>query len=723
MKNPLNTLLVGLLLLISSLSLNSQCLNFSFEESTDGSDLLVDVRVDNFDDILAIQMAFGYPSANLKLLGVTSDAPLAIFSSNFNLNNPGYIAFVWNAAIGNSLTDGTSLLQFRFQVLDPSPSAIIILDQSPLVVEIINDLFEELCYTTENIIINDPRAKILGNITHDIDGTCLESVDDTPLEGWKVKISSDTETYYRLTNKSGKYILPVDLGEYTIEVLPINDLWSPCIASKTIIVDTEGKDYAVSFVMSPDKDSSALSVGIKAQRLRRCFNNNYHVVYRNDGTVASSNTIINIELDENLEYVDANINGVSAVGQTVNVDLGTVEAGESGNFSVTVNVNCDNTELGETLCAEAEISADDSMIPPSNWSGAVLMTEIDCEGDSVVINITNIGMDDVLLPLNFIVIEDDVMLHSNKTDPTQSEQRSFRYEDNGGVYRVVADQPVGYPYGMFETDFVQPCDDDNAGTYEFVSMFPNADDAPVVDIECHEVIGSYDPNDILAYPAGYRSEHRIDANQDIEYTIRFQNTGTDTAFNISIENLIDPSLDIESLIAGSASHDYVLTILENGSLRFDFYNVLLPQSSVNTSGSNGFVSYKISQKVDLPIGTQISNTADIYFDFNDAIVTNTYLHLIGEEFIEVILDDNTILLDNELVMAPNPAVDIMRVEVPEMTKDLSYILYNVNGMIVNAANCPSNVFYINKGMMSSGIYILEIKSEDRTIGRKRLMFN
>ena len=723
MKISLNTLFVGLILLISSLSLNSQCLDFSFEESTDGSDLLIDMRVDNFTDILAIQMAFGYPSENLQLLDVTSEASLGIVSSNFNLNNPGYIAFVWNDAIGNSIVDGTSLLQFRFQVLDPSPSAIIILDQDPLVVEIINNDFEELCYTSDNIIINDPRAKITGNITHDIDSNCIESQDDKPLEGWKVKISSVTETFYKFTNSSGQYILPVDFGEYTIEVLPINDLWSPCVASKTVIVDTEGIDYPVSFVINPDEELSALSVGIKAPRLRRCFDNDYQIVYRNDGTVASTNTIIEIELDENLDFVDANINGVSVNGQIVSVDLGTVESGESGNFKITVNVNCDNTVLGEVLCAEAEISADDSMIPPSNWSGAVLVTEINCEGDSVEVLITNIGNNDVISALDFIVIEDDVMFHSDKTDPTQSEQRSFKFEDKGGVYRVVADQPVGYPYGAFETDFVQPCDDDNAGSYEFVSMFPNADDAPVVDVECHEVIGSYDPNDILAYPAGYRSEHRIDANQDIEYTIRFQNTGTDTAFNIAIENVIDPSLDIESLIPGSASHEYVLTILENGSLKFDLYNVLLPQSAVNNSGSNGFVSYRISQKVDLPIGTQISNTADIYFDFNDAIVTNTYRHLIGEEFIEVILDDKTILLDNELVSAPNPAIDIMRVEVPETTKDVSYILYNVNGMIVNAANCPSNVFYINKGMMSSGIYILEIKSDNQTIGRKKLMFN
>lgn len=722
MKNPLNSLLVGIILLLSSMSLNAQCLDFSFEESMIDADILVDVRVDNFTDILSLQVAFGYPADKLQLIDVVGNSQLNIQSSNLNDTDPGYVSLVWfKADVGETLADGSSVLQFRFQVLDPSPATVILLDND--YIEIINDSFEDVCYTIEGIIINDPRAKIVGNITHDMDNNCVESAGDLPLEGWKVKITSDTETYYRITNTSGQYLLPVEIGEYTVEVLPINNLWTPCVTSETIIVDTEGLEYSVPFIISPNTDASALSVTMKAQRLRRCFNNNYHVTYRNDGTVASTNTVVEIVLDENLEYVDANISEVTAAGQVVTADLGTIEAGESGIFVVTVNVNCDNTVLGETLCAEVEIMSDDSMIPPSSWVGAVLTTDITCEGDSIEVTITNIGQNDVLAPLEFIVIEDDVMFHSQQTDPNSTEERRFKYEDNGAVYRVIMEQPDGYPYGSFETDFIQSCDNDNAGSYEYVSMFPSADDAPVVDMECHEVVGSFDPNDILAYPAGYRSEHIIDANQDIEYTIRFQNTGTDTAFNIAIENVLDPSLDIESLVEGSASHDYILTILEDGTLRFDFYNVLLPQSAINISGSNGFVSYKISQKVDLPIGTQINNTADIYFDFNDPIVTNTYTHQIGEEFIEVILDDSTILLDNELVAAPNPTSDIMKVEVPKATENISYILYNINGMVVNAANCPSNVFYINKGLMQSGVYILEIKSDNQTIGRKKLMFN
>jgi uncharacterized repeat protein (TIGR01451 family) len=722
MKNPLNYLLVVIITVLPSLKLNSQCLNFSFEESTNGSDLLVDVRVENFTDILSLQLAFGYPADRLQLLDINGNSQLNINQTNLNAQDPGYVTLVWFIAdAGETLADNSSLLQFRFQVIDPSPASLILIDND--YIEIVNNLFENVCYTSETIIVNDNRAKISGSVTHDKDDNCLESEGDLPLAGWTVKITSDTDTYYGLTNPSGQYLIPVELGEYTVEVLPINDLWMPCLSPQTVNAVTENTTYQTPIVISPIDEASALSVTMKAQRLRRCSNNNYQVIYKNDGTIPSTNTSLVITLDENLEYIDANIPGVSAIDQIITADLGLINEGQSGSFSLTVNVNCENTVEGETLCAEADISSDDSMIPPSDWDGAVLMTDINCDGDSVKVTITNVGTNDVQSPLNFIVIEDDVMLHSNETDPSSTEQRSFKYKDNGAVYRVIADQPDGYPYGAFETDFVQSCDDDNSDSYSFVSMFPNADDAPLIDVECHELVDSFDPNDILAYPAGYRSDHRIDANQDIEYTLRFQNTGTDTVFNITIENIIDESLDIESLRAGSSSHDYVLTILENGKLRFEFYNILLPQSTIDIPGSNGFVSYKISQKPDLPEGTQINNSAEIFFDYNESIVTNTYTHLIGDEYIEVMLNDKIILLNDELIASPNPAQDVMKIEVNSELPSVSYILYDTKGLIVNAANSPTKTFYINKGVMQSGLYILEIRSDNQTIGRKKLIFN
>ena len=45
------------------------------------------------------------------------------------------------------------------------------------------------------------------------------------------------------------------------------------------------------------------------------------------------------------------------------------------------------------------------------------------------------------------------------------------------------------------------------------------------DIHCAENIGSYDPNDKSASPTGFGVDHIIRENTDIEYKIRFQNTG------------------------------------------------------------------------------------------------------------------------------------------------------------------------------------------------------
>ena len=53
---------------------------------------------------------------------------------------------------------------------------------------------------------------------------------------------------------------------------------------------------------------------------------------------------------------------------------------------------------------------------------------------------------------------------------------------------------------------------------------------------------------------------------------------------------------------------------------------MLPDTGADFLGSQGFVKYKVNLKPNLPIGTQIFNTARIYFDQNSAIVTNTKIH-------------------------------------------------------------------------------------------------
>ena len=139
-----------------------------------------------------------------------------------------------------------------------------------------------------------------------------------------------------------------------------------------------------------------------------------------------------------------------------------------------------------------------------------------------------------------------------------------------------------------------------------------------------QITASYDPNEKIVYAAGLDSLGRISpADTLLSYTIFFQNTGTDTAFNIYIEDTLSSYLNAASIMPGASSFPYTFEMLGNSLIRFNFYNILLPDSNRNEPGSHGFVEYRIKTQPNLPVGTIIENTAAIYFDFNPAVWTNT----------------------------------------------------------------------------------------------------
>ncbi|MBL0071787.1 MAG: hypothetical protein IPP34_08225 [Bacteroidetes bacterium] len=49
----------------------------------------------------------------------------------------------------------------------------------------------------------------------------------------------------------------------------------------------------------------------------------------------------------------------------------------------------------------------------------------------------------------------------------------------------------------------------------------------------------------------------------------------------------------------------------------------MPHKSINESGSQGFVTFRIVPFQGLPDGTVINNEAGIYFDYNPPVITNT----------------------------------------------------------------------------------------------------
>jgi uncharacterized repeat protein (TIGR01451 family) len=134
---------------------------------------------------------------------------------------------------------------------------------------------------------------------------------------------------------------------------------------------------------------------------------------------------------------------------------------------------------------------------------------------------------------------------------------------------------------------------------------------------------SYDPNDKLVEPPGVTSLNLTLMTDTLDYTIRFQNTGNDTAITVVLLDTLDTNLDINTFQLVASSHSVQTEIEASGAIRFAFDNIMLPDSNVNEAESHGFVEYRILAKSGLPDGTPVYNTAHIFFDFNPDVVTNT----------------------------------------------------------------------------------------------------
>jgi uncharacterized repeat protein (TIGR01451 family) len=145
------------------------------------------------------------------------------------------------------------------------------------------------------------------------------------------------------------------------------------------------------------------------------------------------------------------------------------------------------------------------------------------------------------------------------------------------------------------------------------------------------VRGSYDPNDKIENRSGDIRQSEVNDNQHLSYTIRFQNTGNDTAFRVIIRDTLESTHQLQTLEMIASSHPYSLSVKDDRYLTWTFDNILLPDSNVNEPASHGFLNYRIRPDSNLGAGAMITNTASIYFDFNPPVKTAAAITTIRPE--------------------------------------------------------------------------------------------
>jgi uncharacterized repeat protein (TIGR01451 family) len=225
------------------------------------------------------------------------------------------------------------------------------------------------------------------------------------------------------------------------------------------------------------------------------------------------------------------------------------------------------------------------------------------------------------------------------------------------------------------------------------------------------VTGSYDPNDKTAYTSTRASGSLYFINEDdwIDYVIRFQNTGTDTAFNIVVTDTLPSTLDPATISLASASHIHTWMVQGQGTLKFIFPNILLPDSNVNEAASHGLIRFRIRPRQPLLPGTVIENTANIYFDFNPPVITEPSV-LIAE----FSTGQEQGQEQEHLILVPNPAHDRVRLVLPqEITGPTLVEVLSLDGRTAMIVRPEKDAEFSVLGL-APGSYLLRVRGTQGT---------
>lgn len=219
----------------------------------------------------------------------------------------------------------------------------------------------------------------------------------------------------------------------------------------------------------------------------------------------------------------------------------------------------------------------------------------------------------------------------------------------------------------------------------------------IINFEC-PVYNSYDPNDKVVN----KTENINPMEQEeLTYTINFQNEGNADALKVVVKDTLSDNLDLSTFEVIRTKHNVVTRIdPATREVKFTFNDIYLAPKDLDEEGSKGYIVYKIKEKVNLPINSEIKNTAYIYFDFNPAIITNTTLNR------NTLLSVSEIAENELLTLYPNPVKDKLQIKSTEEIRSIT--IYTANGVKVMEYNQTTS---IDVSKLVNGVYFVEILSD------------
>ncbi|WP_207382690.1 T9SS type A sorting domain-containing protein [Flavobacterium subsaxonicum] len=227
-----------------------------------------------------------------------------------------------------------------------------------------------------------------------------------------------------------------------------------------------------------------------------------------------------------------------------------------------------------------------------------------------------------------------------------------------------------------------------------------------------QIVSSFDPNDITVHEGEFITEDQ--ANNYLHYTIRFQNTGNANATFVRLETLLNENLDFDTFEPIAGSHTFQAN--RTGSdIEFFFEDINLAYEDANEPESHGFVTFRVKPKNTVSLGDVMTGQANIYFDYNPFVATNTATTTVQN--VASVKNVNA----NSFVLYPNPASGRVVLQMQNAVNS-NITITDVLGKTVQTSAISGTQASLDVSALKTGVYFVTVNANSTNI-TKRLMIN
>lgn len=713
---------------------------------TSEGDLVLTGTAENFDKLLIGKVDLNGDSIWFKKYAVTPidnignavvelpDGGFAVVGLAFKSQEDSDILVIkfdqngdeeWHSLVGE-----TENQDFGESIASTQDGGFLITGYNGKVFNFINDLILLKLDGTGNVVTN----RISGTIQYKPEGCAGPDSTATPLADWLVVAESADETYFITSDSNGFYSAIVDTGTYTIKTLPPNNLWDVCEPEIHIVALTEFYDTTeINFDVTAGTDCPAMQVDITTPYIVNCENAVYSVSYCNVGPITGEDAYITVELDEELTFLSSSL-AVSEQNDSILIfQLGDVASMECGEFTITTQMACEGVVEGQATLVSAHIYPDTLCEGSEGWSGASVEVSGECDTETGTLNfrIRNVGTADMIRERTYFVVEDHIMFRTEQFQLEKEQQKVIPLQSlDGPTYRLIAEQEEGHPGNSYPTVAVEGCVMEGEPYHVgFVNEFPEDEGNIFQAVDVQEALSTGSGVLMRGYPKGYQ-DSIIDQNTEIEYTIIFENAGSEIIDRVVIRDTMSSFLDVSSIVLGASSHPYEFEIYNNGILKITFDEIQLqPGGSTEEANSRGFIQFRIAQKPINDVGIVIENGATVYFDYYAPQPTNVVRHVVG---CSDIVNTGCIISDvhpgpgnpngTTIKVSPNPFFESTSFEITGTVFDVvEFRLFDVAGRLIRTDRFRGNNYDFYRKSLPGGLYLYRMESEGKIIATGKVV--